>query len=328
MTFRAVNRILAAAAALNIIFAICGCAAADKLNNGRGSGSADGYTSLRDDVCNIGIHLSDPGKFLSFEEKPDILGWFEKWFGESSTKKLSVCGQDHEAIPMITWEPHEAPLDSIASGKYDDYIVSYLENVRDVCPDNDVLIRFAHEMEMRPKYSFSWYEWQGQDPETYKSAWKHVVGLSREISPQVKWVWSPNHADEYSAPYYPGDDYVDYVGVTLNLTVKEYYYEPYENAGDYYEKVGRREWLEGYGKPLIISEFAYTNDDLAVREAYFKSVFDLIENNPRIKAVVFFDYDNTSARDFAFSDEPTLVRIFIDGMKRVRSSACGSGKTD
>lgn len=285
------------------------------------SGREEAYCSMREDRCNIGIYVSETEEFLALEERPDLLGWFEKWFEQGGDNKLKMCGRQHEAIPMITWEPIGAPMERIAQGEYDDYIRSYCERIRDFCPHNDVLIRFAHEMEMRPQYRFSWYEWQGLEPEVYIAAWIHVVTIGREICPNIKWVWSPNHADEFADPYYPGDDYVDYVGITQNLTVKEYYDIPYENAEDYFIRVGQKAWLERYDKPLIVSEFAYSDFDLAKREAYFESLFDMIEHNPQLRAVLFFNYDNTITRDFAFSGEPSLLRIFTEGTKRIHAAA-------
>ncbi|MBQ9010364.1 MAG: hypothetical protein IJ088_13715, partial [Clostridia bacterium] len=141
----------------------------------------------------------------------------------------------------------------------------------------------------------------------------------RTICPNIKWVWSPNHADPYAEPYYPGDEYVDYVGVTLNLTVKEYYDVHYEDAGDYYRRAGIRDSHKAYGKPQILSEFAYANDDLSARKAYFRSLLPLIEENPQLKAVVFFDFDNTNTRDFCFSDEPELTQIFQEIIREVHN---------
>ena len=279
--------------------------------------------ALSDEHCTIGIHTSELAVFNRFQERPGLLGWFETWFGEIQEDKLRACGQGL-AVPMITWEPLGVSMEGIESGEFDAYLTAYFETIRALCPDNEVLIRFAHEMESRPQYQFSWYEWQGLDPAVYISAWKHVVDLGREICPNIKWVWSPNHADQYAEPYYPGDPYVDYVGVTLNLTVKEYYDIHYVDALDYYRRAGTQEGHKKYGRPQIISEFAYANDDLSERAAYFKSLLPLIEENPQLKAILFYDDDNTSLRDFRFSDEPELAEIFEEIIRKVHQEGSES----
>jgi len=46
-------------------------------------------------------------------------------------------------------------MEKIESGEFDAYLTAYFETIRALCPDNEVLIRFAHEMESRPQYQFS-----------------------------------------------------------------------------------------------------------------------------------------------------------------------------
>jgi hypothetical protein len=69
----------------------------------------------------------------------------------------------------------------------------------------------------------NWYPWGSTsttsttNSTSYVSAYRHVVDLFRADGAQnVKWVWSPNvqESTKYQmAPYFPGDEYVDYVGL-------------------------------------------------------------------------------------------------------------------
>jgi hypothetical protein len=105
----------------------------------------------------------------------------------------------------------------------------------------DVLLRFAHEM------NGSWYPW-GQQPAAYVAAFRTVAAAVHAKAPRTALVWSPNYGGGYPfsggaysapsgsaafsaldtdhdgvltmrddpyAPYYPGDDAVDWVGLTL-----------------------------------------------------------------------------------------------------------------
>ncbi|MDJ0335343.1 glycosyl hydrolase [Salinibacterium sp. G-O1] len=103
-----------------------------------------------------------------------------------------------------------------------------------------VVVRFAHEM------NGSWYAW-GQQPSAYIAAYRTVAMAVHRLAPGSSMMWAPNYAggypftggsfaaapgsadyaaldtsgdgvltlDEAYAPYYPGDDVVDWVGLSL-----------------------------------------------------------------------------------------------------------------
>ena len=105
----------------------------------------------------------------------------------------------------------------------------------------DVLLRFAHEM------NGSWYSW-GQQPIEYIAAYRTVADAVHKVALKTVMVWAPNQGGSYPylggqysakpgtpdfaaldtnhdgqlngdddayAPYYPGDNYVDWVGLSL-----------------------------------------------------------------------------------------------------------------
>ena len=71
----------------------------------------------------------------------------------------------------------------------------------------------------------SWSSWNpdnaaqsglAETPSTYVAMWQHVVNYFRNAGvTNVKWVWAPNVDDGTGtmAAYYPGDGYVDDVGL-------------------------------------------------------------------------------------------------------------------
>ncbi len=76
-----------------------------------------------------------------------------------------------------------------------------------------ILLRPFHEM------NGDWYSWAVAGKEqAHINAWRHMVTIFREEgATNVKWVWCPNEryagdAGPY-AGYYPGDAYVDYLGL-------------------------------------------------------------------------------------------------------------------
>ena len=267
----------------------------------------------------VGLYIDNLNELNSYEEFPDIIGWFENWYLDEAQNKIAEIGKYNFAIPLITWQPTDVPPKEIAAGLHDEYIKSFLTKVNENARNSDVLIRFAHEMEMAPNYPAAWYSWQGGPPEDYVAAWRRVVTIGRRLAPNVKWIWSPNRATEYADPYYPGSEWVDYVGVTVNKTSAE---KRFLDFGDYYMLRGRRH-LEQYGKKIVLAEVAYSprvmKDERKCQLEYVKGVFRYFQRDPHIIAVVFFNKDVDDRRQYQFMDIEEGRQAWFDGVRALRS---------
>ena len=135
-------------------------------------------------------------------------------------------------------------------------------------------------------------QWQGIDSELYIRAWRHIVSMSDEICPQIRWIWSPNIMSEYARPYYPGEDYVDYVGITVNLPASTSL--KYNDFGEFFLQSCKGNALGEFKKPVIISEtgFHSNKEDHEDSINFILSVFKYIRHDPNLKAVVFLDTDD------------------------------------
>ncbi|KXS22344.1 glycoside hydrolase family 26 protein [Gonapodya prolifera JEL478] len=78
-----------------------------------------------------------------------------------------------------------------------------------------VIVRWCHEM------NGSWYPWAGPDKaELYRSTFRRVADVVHNVGPSVAMMWSPNvfipgqGEDQYEI-YYPGDDVVDWTGLSV-----------------------------------------------------------------------------------------------------------------
>ncbi len=90
--------------------------------------------------------------------KLDIVAWFTHWDQSLGNNKLSqACTAGY--VPEITWESWNGqaqgtqdtyPLGDIVSGKYDSFIRSNLQQVKNLCGSRTVLLRFDHEMATIP----------------------------------------------------------------------------------------------------------------------------------------------------------------------------------
>jgi Glycosyl hydrolase family 26 len=219
--------------------------------------------------------------------------------------------------PFITLEPWslitpddqanqpQYSLARIASGLYD----ADLRRIASVIAgfESPVYLRFAHEM------NGNWYPWgsnvNGNQPEDYVRAWKHVYDVFKTADARnAMWVWSPDAQPGGKAvalqPLYPGDAYVAFVGLTAYGHTKT---EP--TATDTVEPALQQiEQLSN--RPVILSEIGADGPGKA---AWIQSLGQLLRANRRIRGFVWF---NTTAQttgatgDYIFNDNSADVSSF------------------
>jgi hypothetical protein len=173
----------------------------------------------------IGIGAYIPGADLNPElvdrfaeqvgRSPVILSFYRNWGPALLDGSQLEAASSHGAAPMLTWEPWNQDEDgvslwSIASGLQDGYLN---EAAREAAAwGNPIFLRFAHEM------NGNWYPWgserDGNSPEIYIAAWRHVVEVFRAAgASNVRWVWCPYVSNvrlgQFRA-FYPGDEWVDW----------------------------------------------------------------------------------------------------------------------
>ena len=234
--------------------------------------------------------------------RPEIISSYVAWSGQ-----LDLAEVDHHlrtidslgADPMITWEPwvshfsasdtlpeaseERRALHHIAAGTYDAYILRFARQVRDL--NRRVYVRFAHEFD-NPAYP--WSPAGGNTPDDFRRAWRHVHDLFREEGAlNAVWVWNPWRSTDI-APYYPGDEYVDLIGLTaLN------YGPGYTNLDDYPFSESyphfRRTLRSITDKPVLLAEFGSLGD-LETKAAWVTQATNYIaESCPEIVGIVAFE---------------------------------------
>ena len=229
------------------------------------------------------------------------------------------------SVPVITWEPwltdfspEEFPelrkpelrdkggLADIANGKYDAYITAWAMEAKSM--NKTLFIRLGHEM--NDPYRYPWGP-QNNKPADYVAAWIHVHKIFDNVGARnIKWIWSPHPSYGWFDAYYPGDQYVDWVGVNIlnygTVAAWSKWWTFKEMFGSHYKD------LVKYGKPIMITEFG----SLAVggdRSKWFEeSLASLPVDYPAVKSVLFFNYssDQTTTQqavDWTFLDDSVTV---------------------
>ena len=190
-----------------------------------------------------------------------------------------------------TLEPGFA-LSTIIDGEHDEYIDRFATAVRDL--GLPVAIRFAHEMNR------NWFPWSeernGNQRGQYVAAWRHVHDRFTSLgATNAVWIWSPNvvtaRPSVRLAPLYPGDDYVDWMGMV------GYYRRVYlDDKG----KPKEPTFANTYGstmdelrsvavKPIVITELGATEVG-GNKPAWINSVFQGLADNPDVIGFVWFDH--------------------------------------
>jgi beta-mannanase len=154
----------------------------------------------------------------------DVLTVYETFVWERSLPTTFLdAAAAAGCTPELTWEPwdpragkHQAAYTAgqIAGGRYDTYVRTWAKQAASY--DKPFRLRFAHEM------NGDWYPWAvgspGGSPEDYVAAYRRVQGIFDDAgAKRVEWVWCPNviingNAEAISRCY-PGDNFVDIVGV-------------------------------------------------------------------------------------------------------------------
>jgi aryl-phospho-beta-D-glucosidase BglC (GH1 family)/beta-mannanase len=214
------------------------------------------------------------------------------------------------ATMLLSWEPRDwdpnnefnfekSMLPDIIEGKHDTYILSWAEEIKKL--NGPIILRFAPEMNIdNMGWSGAHSGGEKSGPQTYVEAFRHVHDLFKKAGvTNVIWCWTPinwglpfevwNHYSNY----YPGNDYVDIVGVDeYNWGTSQKWSTWQEFKAIYWKFYSEITHLYP-DKPLIISEFACSNVG-GDKSAWIRDTFrDIKRDFPKIKAFVWFNKDNT-----------------------------------
>ena len=260
-----------------------------------------------------GLYSSQKGDGLTHAKQVDkfaqqsnlsvgIVSCYIAW-GDSSRCNLPIRLLDsiytNGAIPMITWEPwqslfHQAAkkdkhdkekkvFAAIIAGNYDEYLQQFAQQVKSL--NRPIFIRFAHEAD-NPQYP--WSTTGENTADEFKQAWRYVHRYFYNIgADNVIWVWNP-WKPEAVETYFPGEQYVDWIGLT-NLN-----YGSKNDDGQWYSMRDlyppfRKHSLFQSGIPVMLAEMGSLPSE-GKQTYWFHQAFEDIESMfPEIKAVVFFN---------------------------------------
>lgn len=249
------------------------------------------------------------GKSDSYKEGKESAYLLYVRFGDEKISSFGYLIPDKKDLYLeVAWNlPNEnkADLDKVASGAADGYIISNLKYLATL--KQKVLLRFGAEVNC----------WSLPAPgpeldayiESFKKAFRHMSDLADKYAPNVAMVYSPNDVSNWYATvedFYPGDEYVDWVGISAysNLSKDAKFdtsstFDAYYGVGYYDSPIGKiKHIVDAFGdkKPIMISEcgFSYKDSEGLQTEAHaieklqeFYSYVTMVY--PSVKGVMYFN---------------------------------------
>lgn len=260
------------------------------------------------------------------------------------------------AVPILTWEAQTITTPEIVAGDrvlhlrdgsiatLDEYLADFAAGACRVARDTNqpVLVRVLHEM------NGGWFAWgtsyrdaAGERPNTehtYRAAWIKIHdAFDNRCGSRIKMVWAVNHFSEGEgasfAGTYPGDRYVDYVGI-----------DGY-NWGDRapwgwqsFDKIFRDAYCSVTlvsPRPVLIAETASTETG-GDKAEWIHQLFAKVREYDRIRGVVYFndakhESEVHGAMDWALESSPRALDAFASdarelvGERRVPQEPEGGG---
>ena len=244
--------------------------------------------------------------------------------------------QKEGLIPHLTWElfwpdsvdyntmPIEGNykvMDEVLAGKHDAYIEQFAKDAKEF--GDKVMIRFLHE------FNGNWYLWGGNKngreidgPQKVVAVWKYVVDKFRaEGADNVKWIWNPHgpsidvslEAWNDLANYWPGDEYVDWIGMdAYNWYPKDPWggERPYRDFDNCFKDL-YTQCIELGNQPIMIAEFASPEFDYegTNKVDWVNDAFDKMKNDyPRIKMFIWFQINKEL--DWRVNSSPEVLEAF------------------
>ncbi|MEM6912271.1 MAG: glycosyl hydrolase [Verrucomicrobiota bacterium] len=255
--------------------------------------------------------------------KPDYILFFNDLHPRRGfpSEAAQTC-QEFGAIPVISQElalwgkRSQSLLEEINGGQFDGFWRDWARAA--LAHGGQVLLRFGFEM------NGDWFSW-GQQPEAFVAAWKRVHGIVRGefgaenvrflFSPNVVWTDQPLVQLE---PYYPGDDFVDLLGL-----------DGY-NFGDHFDRWHRWqsyqeifetsiETISQWNKPLLLAEIGCAHGPRKAQ--WLESFLEAFAQDERLAGFIYYNHGDgkNGEPNWRLDSDPdslAVVRHYLQGLPK------------
>ena len=254
------------------------------------------------------VYWQQSGQYYYF------MGNSKQYFPTTTMEAIRQRG----SIPMLVWAAADNTLgvnqpnfrsSVVAGGAHDAYIRAFAQQARAWGKPFFVKLNW----EMNGYWNWPWMEGKdngttipnGNQPGDFVRSWRHIHDIFvQEGATNATWVWCPNVADGWSAPFsqvYPGDTYVDWTclhgynwGNLYNPPGWQSFAQVFNssfNANSYQQVVGLAP-----AKPMMLGEWASTElgDGGTAKANWITDALNTqIPNNfPQVRAIVWYSVND------------------------------------
>jgi hypothetical protein len=251
----------------------------------------------------------------------DVANYYVDFTTPAFNAAAATAISDQGVTPMITWEPWDSALAdpedepgyslaTIIGGDWDSLLTTWAKGIAKW--GKPLMLRFGQEM------NGDWYPWSegvnGNTAGQYVAAWRHVHDIFvANHATNVKWVWSPNVDFPGSislAELYPGDDYVNYVGVDGYNWGTSQPWSAWQSPSQIFDAT-LAEVHTFTEKPIILAEVASAEKG-GSKAAWIAQFFSWLRTKPSVQGFVWFDYQKEA--DWLVNSSPAAKTAFIAGL--------------
>ncbi len=208
---------------------------------------------------------------------PAVQQWFYNLGNNFNSKYNATAG----ATQCYAW--YGPKYAQILDGSWDDRFAQHAKTLAHY--GHPIFLRWSWEM------NGDWYPHGGynnnKSPANFVKAWRRLYDIFQHNgATNVGFMWSPyfksspNQTWNAIDKYYPGDDYVDWVGVSAYFRRSED--TPEELFDGIYRTYAAR-------KPIIIAETGIAKTDPAAMVGRLQTFSDYLQKRPGIASVLWFD---------------------------------------
>jgi hypothetical protein len=224
--------------------------------------------------------------------------------------------------------PAAGLLAAINAGEADAHLAAVARGIRSL--ETVVLLEPAWEMNGDWRYAWQGVENGGEGaPAAFVAAWRRIVGVfRREGATNVRWVFNPNVGNPVSrAPtgpahwnwyghYYPGDDFVDYVGAH-GFNAPRVWGGPWHTFAGMVDGPDADHMLSDLAarfphKPILIGELASDEGAGTAKAEWIRDAYRTMHAHPGVAGAVWFHMDKEA--DWRVDSSPSALRAFREAM--------------
>lgn len=253
----------------------------------------------------------------SYASRPDYI-MFYRDLGRAFPKFAVDRIVEQGSTPIVSlelWSWHGrhqgSYLPLLQKGEYDEFLRNWAKAAK--ADGRRILLRFGFE------FNGNWFTWSG-DADGFKAAWRRAYDIFKQVgTDNVEWIWSPNIVSCPDEPandmhlYYPGDRYVDWVGVDgYNFGDNHDQWHRWQTFAEVFDEV-LDDFAKRYaGKPVMISEFGCAPGDPDKRARWIREAFANLRRRHQVRAAIWFNYDKRREHepDWRIEATPGALRAF------------------